>query len=347
MTNLIYTNKSGTHGIDACLPQLSAAKEGKIQMNALTHGNYPGIPVSESFIPEISSMGFMDATGQQDWGMEEHRNEGIEICLQESGENILSVDGINYTMPSRTLSITRPWQLHRVGNPFLGPGRLHWIIIDVGVRRPNQKWQWPDWCILTQKDLDELTTILRGNEHPVWKADDELLRIFKRLAKYTLANEPESNASRIKVTINQLLIALLELLRSHRVATNAHLSSVARAVELFLEEIQRAPSNLSIPWTLSSMAEHCGLGRTAFSKYCYELKNVSPMEYLKKCRLDYAATRLRNEPEGSIIDIAMDSGFSTSQYFSNVFKSHFHMTPGQWRKQQRSTITGCNAPAAR
>ncbi|MEI9960533.1 MAG: hypothetical protein WDM76_05170 [Limisphaerales bacterium] len=29
-------------------------------------------------------------------------------------------------------TITRPWQLHKLGAPNIGPGRLHWLIVDVG-----------------------------------------------------------------------------------------------------------------------------------------------------------------------------------------------------------------------
>ncbi|MBK1878981.1 helix-turn-helix transcriptional regulator [Pelagicoccus mobilis] len=333
MSDLIYLEQRQSYNIDACLPQISAVNEGKIQMHALTHGNYPGIQLPEPILSGVSSMGFMDAIGNQDWGMTEHRNEGIEICLQESGENTLVVDGKMYPTPAQTLTITRPWQLHRVGDPYLGPGRLHWIILDVGVRRPNQDWDWPDWCILTPEDLAELTQLLRGNEHPVWKADGELIRIFQKLARYTTSDDPEASASRIMVTINQLLIALLELLRSQRIVTNARLSSVARTVELFLSELQRNPEMTSITWTLESMASHCGMGRSAFSKYCYQLQNVSPIDYLNRCRLSHAAKRLKAEPDDSVTTIAFDLGFSSSQYFSRTFKQQFGMTPSAWRNQ--------------
>ncbi|MGJ8640975.1 MAG: AraC family transcriptional regulator [Opitutaceae bacterium] len=336
MIDLIYQEKRNQYHIDACLPQISAVNAGKIQQYALTHGDYPGTKLPSNLLPEISSMGYMDAVGEQDWGMEDHRNEGIEICLQESGENVLVVDGKKYPTPSHTLTITRPWQLHRIGNPFLGPGRLHWIIIDVGVRRPNQSWQWPDWCILSKTDLHELTKLLRGNEHPAWKANSELIRIFQRLASYATSEQPATLASRITVSINQLLIALLERLRTQRITTDQQLSSVARTVELFLGELRRNPEMAGNPWTLESMANHCGLGRSAFSKYCYQLQNASPVDYLNHCRLKHAAKRLQAEPETTVTTIAFDLGFSSSQYFSRVFKQAFHCTPSNWRMSQES-----------
>ncbi|ADE53941.1 helix-turn-helix transcriptional regulator [Coraliomargarita akajimensis] len=337
MPDLIYQETRERYHVDACLPQLSALEQGKIDLHALTHGDYPGTALAQDFIPEISTMGYMDAVGQQDWGMEDHRNEGIEICLQESGNNTLSVDGKNYPMPAHTLSITRPWQLHRVGDPHLGPGRLHWIVIDVGVRRPNQDWQWPKWCILTQSDLAELTQLLRGSEHPVWKASSELIRIFQNLAEYGQIEKPEARASRMMIGINQLLIALLELLRSQRIETATSYSPVVRTVELFLNELQRNTDMLGNDWTLESMASHCGLGRSAFTKYCYQLQNISPINFLNRCRLNHAAERLRHESQASVTDIAFSLGFSSSQYFSRQFKQQFGKTPSQIRAESVST----------
>lgn len=331
MPDLIDELKQGRFQIDTCLPQLSAIKEEKIDFHALTHGNYPGRRLPDELLRGISSMGFMDAVGEQDWGMENHRNEGIEICLQESGNNTLVVDGKKYPTTARSLSITRPWQLHRIGDPHLGPGRLHWIIIDVGAQRPSQTWQWPDWCILTHSDLAELTKLLRGNEQCIWSSNNELVQIFKQLALYVASPELVSQASRIIVTLNQLLIALLEMLRSQEIVTDDHLTSVTRSVELFLNDLQHNPEVLAIPWTLERMAEHCDMGRSTFSKYCYELQNNSPVEYLNRCRLNYAAKRLSSEPDTPVTEIAFDLSFSSSQYFSRAFKQQFGKTPTAWR----------------
>ena len=194
-----YTLNKTRFEIDNCLPQLSAQQDNKIEMHALTNGDYPGKNIDKQLLEGISSMGFMDVIDEQDWGIEPHRNEGVEICFQENGTNTLTVDGNKYTTPTKTLTITRPWQLHQVGDPNLMPGRLHWIILDVGVRQPDQAWQWPEWCILTDYDKDELEQLLRGNEHPAWQANNELLQIFKRLQTYIIAAPIEPYFSHIKI----------------------------------------------------------------------------------------------------------------------------------------------------
>nr|WP_268820394.1 AraC family transcriptional regulator [Paraglaciecola sp. G1-23] len=288
--------------------------------------------MDEKLLSGISSMGFMHVVGEQDWGIEPHRNEGVEICFQENGVNILTVDGRKYTTPSKTLTITRPWQLHQVGDPNLGPGRLHWIILDVGVRRPNQDWQWPDWFILTEPDKQELSQLLRGNEHPAWQANNEILHIFKRLQSYVTAEPIEDYASQLMINLNQLFVALLELLRTKNIVTQDHLTTKARAVGLFLEELRISYKIASVEWTLDSMAEYCGIKRTAFSHYCQQLTNTSPIEFLNHCRLEHAAVLLKDNLECSITQLTFDLGFSSSQYFSRCFKRKFGMSPNTWRK---------------
>lgn len=325
--------------IDNCLPQISAVKNNKIELHALSNGNYPGRYIPSNLLNGISSMGFMDVVDEQDWGIEPHRNEGIEICFQENGTNTLTVDGNKYKTPTKTLTITRPWQLHQVGDPNLRPGRLHWIILDVGVRQPNQAWQWPNWCVLTDYDKNELEQLLRGNEHPAWQANNELLQIFKRLQNYIISTTVEQYYSHIIIHLNQLLLALLELLRTKNIVTEEHLTTKARTVEVFLEELEANFEIAAFEWTLELMAKHCDMGRSAFSNHCHQLTNTSPIIFLNRCRLQHASYALLNTNISSITNLAFDLGFSNSQYFTRCFKKQFGMPPNQWRKQHKSCIT--------
>ena len=84
------------------------------------------------------------------------------------------------------------------------------------------------------------------------------------------------------------------------------------------------------PWTIDRMAEHCRMGVTAFSKYCRELVNAGPMEFLNRCRLDHAVDLLRRNAGLSITDIAMTCGFNSSQYFATRFRQRFHVAPSKF-----------------
>jgi AraC family L-rhamnose operon regulatory protein RhaS len=326
----IYQPRRKSYEIDTCEPQVRAVEEGKIKLHALTKGHYPGARFSSGVLPGLNSIGFWDGAGPQDWGLNEHRNEGVEIVFLETGRMAFTVDKRQFDLSPGSLTITRPWQLHKLGNPNIGPGRLHWLILDVGVRRPNQDWRWPDWLVLTQPDLAELTRKLRHNEMPVWKSTADIGQSFQKIAQYILEwNQPHS-VSRMIAKLNQLFVGILDALTAQQLDENPNLTSRRRTVELFLKDLAENPVSSRELWTLGQMAQQCGMGVTAFSKYARELVNVGPMEYLNQCRLDHAARQLREKPELSVTDIAFANGFNSSQYFATCFRRRFKLTPSQF-----------------
>jgi AraC-like DNA-binding protein len=55
--------------------------------------------------------------------------------------------------------------------------------------------------------------------------------------------------------------------------------------------------------------------------------------YILNLRLEYAAQLLLEWPDKTVVQIASDSGFSSSAYFSNCFRQHFGMTPTDYRRE--------------
>lgn len=311
--------------------------EGKITLHALTKGHYPGVQLSADVMPGLNSIGFWDGIGTQDWGLDEHRNEGVEIVLLETGKMVFTADKRNYDLVPGSLTITRPWQLHKLGDPNIEPGRLHWLIVDVGVRRPNQEWRWPNWLVLTPQDLAELTRKLRHNEMPVWKSTPQIAQTFQNISHCILNWEQPHSISRMIVNLNQLFIGILDALNAQQADENPDLTSRRRTVELFLKDLGDNPVSRSELWTLPQMAKQCGMGVTAFSKYARELVNVGAMEYLNQCRLDHAARQLREQPQPSVTDVAFGNGFNSSQYFATCFRRRFKVSPSQFASNARGT----------
>jgi AraC family L-rhamnose operon regulatory protein RhaS len=317
---------------DTCEPLKKAANAGDVRLAALARGTYPGTPLPKNDLREICSVGHWDAAHDQDWGLDWHRNEGIELHFVEAGLVPYAVEGCRpVLLEPGQLTVTRPWQRHRVGNPNVPASRFHWLIIDVGVRRPNQHWSWPAWFLYPRRGLQRLTTMLRQNEQPVWRADEEIARCFRKLGKAAGlgATNPEAIA-RLKIHINELLIALAEMLERRKPRLDESLSSSERAIRLFLQDL---PRRLDEPWTLSEMAKNCGLGRSRFAACCRQITNVSPMEYLTRCRVDAAAELLVKQPDMSITDAAFACGFQSSQYFATVFRQRLGHSPRSWRRQ--------------
>ena len=230
-------------------------------------------------------------------------------------------------------TVTKPWQLHKLGDPNIGPGRIHWLIIDVGAKAPEDRWRWPDWVTLTEDDLAELGQQLRHNQKAAWKAWPAMVRLFQQIARNIVDwNKPHS-VSRMIANLNQLLVSLLEVLVEQQSVENPDRSFSRQAVEQFLKELETNHAKCLEIQTLDEMARRCGLGITAFAKYTRELVNVGPMKYLKQCRLNHAAQQLREQPDASITDICFSNGFNSSQYFATCFRQHFRMSPREFLYQ--------------
>jgi AraC family L-rhamnose operon regulatory protein RhaS len=141
--------------------------------------------------------------------------------------------------------------------------------------------------------------------------------------------DPAKAETQLKIWLNALLFELLQLLKSRKIELHPSLATTRRAVELFLEQL---PEHLDYHWTLEKMARHCGLGRSRFAYYCEEITNLSPARYLMRCRLEQAATRLKERREQSITDVALGCGFGSSQYFANAFRRAYGVTPSALRE---------------
>jgi AraC-like DNA-binding protein len=324
----IFLSPHQTYHADRCEPLVQALQRGEVRLWALARRGYPGRPLPRAMLPEVSTVGFWDATGPQRWGLDWHRNEGVELTYLSRGKTAFAAEDRKCTLESGHLTITRPWQRHRLGDPLIGPSRLHWLILDVGVRRPNQVWHWPDWLILSPGDLRRLTTLLSHNEQPVWPANDEIGACFERIAGLVQRPSPTAVQSRLQLCVNELFMAVLDLLRQKNMVLDARLVSTRRTVELFLEELA---GHVDHPWTLSEMAARCGLGRSRFATYCRQIVNLAPAEHLARLRIEAAKRLLAGRADMSITDVALSCGFQSSQYFATVFRQRTGHTPRDFR----------------
>lgn len=328
----IYRDQAETFFADSCRELASAAESGSIQLEALARGHYPGRRLGKHALPGVKTLGFWNASVGQAWGLDWHRNEGIEFAFVESGRVGFAIDGHDVTLKPNDLTFTQPWQTHRLGNPNIGACRMHWLMIDVGVRRPNQPWKWPSWLALSPRELRELTHVLRHTALPVWQVPGDIRRCFQSIAQAVETDRDGGNITKLTIRINDLLVMLLDLFRNQKPRLDESLSGSRRTVQLFLEDLATHPEQLAQPWTVANMARTCGLGVSQFVHHAKQLTNLAPMHFLNDCRLKLAADLLRKKPSDSILGIALNCGFSSSPYFATLFGKRFGLSPREFRR---------------
>jgi two-component system response regulator YesN len=84
--------------------------------------------------------------------------------------------------------------------------------------------------------------------------------------------------------------------------------------------------------TLEETAQEVGLSPNYFSRIFNEKMNISFSAYINRLRVEQAQKLLLNTSL-PIIEVAGLVGFDEQSYFSKVFKSVTHLSPGQYRKR--------------
>ena len=317
---------------DSCRSLVAAAEVGSVKLHALGRAGYPGRRLPSGELPGLRSVGTWDAASAQNWGLPLHRNEGIEISFLASGEISARIENRFEPLRHDQFLVTRPWQPHQLGNPHVGASRLIWLILDVGVRRPHQDWRWPAWIVLSRADRAELTRCLRQNEQFIWPGSPDIRRCFLGIARAVEENKNASDVSRLAVLINEVLLAVLDNFRARRIPLRQSLASAERTLQQFIAELDHT---LADPWSLEKMAASCNLGVTQFVYHFRQATNRTPARYLMEARVRRAAQLLIREPLRPVTDIAMDSGFASSQYFTNVFTRQMGDSPRSYRRKHQ------------
>ena len=327
----MFIGSDGTYHDDPTAPLRRAKARGDIGLWAWGRDNYPGEQLKPSDYPGLLSAGLWEVEADQDWGLDWHTNEGVEITFVTRGRVGFASVEEERDLQRGWMTVTRPWQRHRVGAPNVTACTLGWFVLDVGALRPNQDWQWPSWLPLPTGDRRRLTDGLRGHEGSVWPVSAELMRAFERLER-TMRGQYGHTVPRLALGITEVLLELTDLLDRTPSDPNPYYSSSERTVELFLASL---PDRLTDQWTVDSMADACGLGRTRFIHYCRLAVNASPLDYLNGLRVDKALDLLLSTDQ-SVTDVAFACGFSSSQYFATAFRRGFDCAPSEARRVGRA-----------
>lgn len=310
---------------DNCKDLQASAQRGEVKLVAWTRGGYPGTPL-DARLPGLCTAGFWDAGRPQNWGLRRHCNEGVKLAYVARGTVALDVDGASHTLQTGQMFIIRPWQLHAIGDPLVGSSQLIWVMIDLGVRRPDSDWRWPAWFLWSEADARQLTDYLALNDKSVFATSRQIADGFESLRDLIEGSNPAAGETKLKLLINTLMVAILDQMRADPPPMSDEFTTSRKTVEVFLTRLVFA---LDRDWTLDDMAAECGLSRTRFAHYCSLITNQTPIRYLRQLRLNHASALIIREPHRTLTDIALSCGFGSSQYFSNAYKREFGVSPSQ------------------
>lgn len=85
---------------------------------------------------------------------------------------------------------------------------------------------------------------------------------------------------------------------------------------------------------LSDIGKLLGYDYHYVSRYFHTVFKMSFSEFLTLYRLE-TAVELMEQSDKKLVDVAMESGFQSVRSFNDCFKSHFKITPSEYRKNRQ------------
>ena len=244
-------------------------------------------------------------------GLREHQHcRAMEICFLVKGRQTYSVRGNIYALRGGDVFVTFPDEVHSTGGLPQEKGVLYWMVLAVPEKGEP-------FIGLPEHEGAALLRTLRGiplrHFRGSWKMKEHL-DSFTRLY-----HEP-SNPLRACALANHAVAFLLEVIGCAR---NPARRNPVRPLSPLLDHIQ---SHLGEPLGVPELAKRAGLSEARFKVRFKEETGIPPGEYVQRARIEEARRRLAAK-DATITRIAFDLGFSSSQYFTTVFKRFTGKSP--------------------
>ena len=190
----------------------------------------------------------------------------------------------------------------------------------------------------------------QGRQHPLRAVMPRVLHLSPRqeqaeawlestlglLAREAAAQRPGNQTVSARLTellLVQVLRAWLERLPEGQGGWLGALRD--RQVGAALSAVHRDPGST---WTVSTLANLAGMGRSAFSARFSLLVGEPPMQYLSRWRLHVAASLLQRG-QGSVANIAAHVGYQSESSFSKAFCKLFGAPPSKARVKKLSWLS--------
>ena len=253
-------------------------------------------------------------------------SECIRIYYINEGKFEWNVAGESYILFPGDVSLIMQNQKFGSEKGVLEIGSISWIHIKIQNHGNNELLS-GKWSSLSETESKAISNVLLMNTMPVLSKLPEVGRILRYLHD-EIFNQEIGFSTRA----NQLIDELFIIITRHLTKQNNRARDFPK---VFMQLEQALRQNLSHQWTVEEMAAIAGMGTTLFNEKVKNYTGFTPLNYLINIRISEAIKLLKRK-DVSITDIALDTGFYSSQHFSTTFKKLTGYTPSEFRKNNLS-----------
>ncbi len=254
-----------------------------------------------------------------------HGKHSYEIHYISTGYGKAVIDGETYQITPNTLYVTGPdvehEQIPESGNPMTE----YCIFLK------------PDFSSKAKSSDHQICNLFEC--HPFWfGADRENMGVIMEQIFSEMRLQRPGYKQQVKALLQQCIVALVrnylsEECSEHDTAeisfahSNLYHQKYIVIDECFLYDYQNI--------TLSGLAKRLGLSSRQTERLLKEHYGKTFLQKRNEARMSAAAILLINTDK-SITEICMETGYSSVEHFSNAFRSFYHTSARNFRKENRS-----------
>lgn len=248
--------------------------------------------------------------------------DGLYFFYIVEGKYEWILNGRHYTLYPGDTAFILPGQEFGSEKGFLDLGTLAWINIQPQTYTASGNFTAGNWSSIAENESKVIGRMLSLNSTAVLSKLAAAGIIFHHLQK-EITDREMGYTVRVNHLIDELLITIVRhLTRQHNLQRDFP--------QTFMKLEQALRSNLDHQWLVEEMAVMVGLGTTAFTEKVKNYTGFSPLHYLINIRIAEALKLLKNTHK-PVTDIALETGFYSSQHFATTFKKLTGYTPRQYR----------------
>lgn len=275
---------------------------------------------------EYGSNGFImlyDNVEYEDYPM--HWHNAIEIIMPLINSFTVTAGGQTYSLKERDVIIIPPGELHSMRAPEKGQRIIFQCSSSVLSDFPALSaisGMFSNITVINHNSPENQRSIakkaiLEIYEEYLRKNDLSEIRIYLRLISMFLALHEDTNTEKL----DKLGCTSLKLEEY-----NERFGAVKKYIE----------KNYMYDISLEKIAAIAGYSKYHFSRIFKQYTGSSHIDYVNKVRINIAQ-KLLLDPDISITEVAMSSGFTSITSFNRVFKEIKHCTPSEFKKFYKSS----------
>lgn len=247
--------------------------------------------------------------------IETHIHKGsLEATYLVKGIQTYEVENKEYEFNSGEVFIVFPDEVHSSGSNFEDKSLFYYFVINIEDSN--------NFMGFLNEDGEKLLNALKAIKKRRFRACYKFEELFDRIIELYFTQSPYKDLL-IRCWIAEFIIKMTESEKSINPIKQDDLQPV-------LEYIQKNIFNAVI---LSDLADIMHMSESYFAKVFKEKIGISPHEYILRSKIETSKNLILKNDYG-ITHIAHMLGFSSSQYFSTVFKRFTGVSPSIFKNER-------------